>query len=124
MADSGGTRFDIDADQHITPGEVRTIRFSVSDGDGDAIADFSGWAFEWFLTASSWIANGVTALRDVALVVKADADIESGTAPVVDVPLVELDLTGLAGGTYWHELWRVDAGNVRRLSYGDFAIIG
>ena len=118
---SGGIRQDFGTEENITPGEARTIRYRVTDDAGDPIANLAGYQFAWFLMRSAREGNGLTALAANALVSKEDEDIDA-TAPNVDVPLVEADLLGLRG-TYWHELWRTDEGNERRLSYGPFVVI-
>lgn len=109
---SGGIRFDFTGDQGITPGEYRTLRYTIDD------VDMGGWTVEWFLLPSLNTANGLDDLRDKATVHKT---LISPTAPNIDIPLEPDDLP--KPQMYAHELWRTDEGNVRRLSYGSFEVI-
>lgn len=118
---SGGIRHDFDADDNLTPGESRTLRFPVKDSLGVDVSDFTGWEFEWFLLDTLAEANGLTALREAAEINIVDGTITS-SVPNVDVPLSASDWPATVT-TYAYELWRVDTGNEGRLAYGSFPLI-
>src|SRR5690348_7144339 len=112
---NGGARFDFTVDLNLTPGENRPIRFRVKDENGADVTSFAGWTFEWFVRRSQRDGNGLDQLRLDPLVYKADSDIGK-TAPYLDLNLLPTDF--IRPGEFWHELWRTDADNNERLSFG------
>ena len=128
MADSGGIRQDIGADQHITPLENRTLRFAAEDADGDAIVGSSGWEVDFFWVESFTTGDGITLLTEDADFVRTEADgsnpIDLDVEPNIDVPIVPGDWTAtmLARRPQAYELWRTDTDNVRRIAYGTIAV--
>ncbi len=121
---SGGIRYDFPRAENFTIGEVRTPQYRLKNASGADITDFTGYVFEWFLLARADSADGLVALRTVGnfIVQVLDAPIDSATPPFIDVPLGVGDWP-TTGGDFWHELWRVDAGNEGRLSYGIFPVV-
>lgn len=124
MAASGGIRFDFLIDQNLTRLENRILRFTVKDEDGVDETSFVGWTFGWFLLFDLDDADGLTDLATAALVAKITGGGITDSVPDVDVALADVvgDWPPVAG-PYGHELWRTDAGEERRLSYGDFVVV-
>ena len=123
MAEYGGKRFDFPTTSNFTPGEDRTLSIEVVDEADVPIPDFTGWEFEFFLLLNG-TANGLTELRAAALADILDAAISPlSTAPDCVVPLAPGDIPIALAKNYWYELWRVDAGNIGRLAYGNFPTI-
>ncbi|MGK2898596.1 MAG: hypothetical protein ACSLE9_07895 [Burkholderiaceae bacterium] len=119
---SGGVYHAFTTADNITPGTNRTLRYPVRNAAGTLYSSFAGWEFEWFALRNAWDANGLDALRASNLATKVHADIDSSVPPNADVDLLPADLLGLRG-ILWHELWRVDDGNVERLSYGPLPLV-
>lgn len=124
---SGGTRQDFTEDEGITPGEVRTFQFTITDSAGAPVANFTGWQFAWYVIKANYT-NGLVALDALfvaadenALCKIPDASI-TRALPVANVPITATSLP-TRGGEFWHELWRTDAGNQQRLSYGSLVVI-
>ena len=122
---SGGIRYDFTEEDNITPGEYREIEITITDVDGNP-ASAGAWEFAWFLVEWLSSGNGIDALDGVALLKKDDTVSVSGS--VATVPLLPPDL--LSGNLpkgpkkYFYEFWRTDVPNTRRLSFGDFPVIG
>lgn len=114
---SGGIRFDFTEADRITPGEYREIETTITDVDGNA-ANASAWTVAWYLV--NWLsdANGIAELDAATLLKKTPTPVGSVATIVLEPP----DLPRKAR-KYFYEFWRTDAGQVRRLSYGDFPII-
>ena len=128
MFDSGGIRTNIGANQNITPYEDRTLRFVAVDENGDAVANFTNWEVDFFWLTKLTVADGVDALALAADFVRTEitaTPIDLGTVPNIDVPLRVADWTSEMVGRTGHafEVWRTDAGNVRRLAYGEIEVV-
>lgn len=115
---SGGVRHDFMVSDGLTPGEDRTLRFPTVDGDGADVTTFAGWAVAFYLLDNLADAAGE------AIVTKTTAGgITISAPPNIDVALEPADTSGLDTRGRAYELWRTDAGNVRRLAYGNFPLI-
>lgn len=67
------------------------------------------------------VINGPTALASGALISKA----ATLSVPNADVAITatEWAVSGFGVGTVEYELWRTDAGNIRRLAYGTIDVV-
>lgn len=117
---SGGVRHDFTEDDGIVLGEDRPVHFNVTDGEGNAITDFSGWELEWFLIQHLFDADGVEELREKAVLMKPDGAITK--SPQGLDMTIAADEWPSPSGMYYHELWRVNTGSRSRISYGNFPI--
>lgn len=120
MSETGGIRAIISTAASLTMGEDRTLRWTVLDADGVAVASFSGWTFGWYL-----LPNQRTARTDTDVIItKTSGSGISSSVPDVDVAIDPADtLTAVKAGTYFYELWRTDTNNVIRLAYGPIQFI-
>lgn len=120
---SGGIQATITSDEHLTPGEDRTLRWVVKDENGVAITDFSAWTFGWYLLKRQNVPRTSTIDGEV-IITKITGSGISATAPNVDVSIDPADtITEVKAGTYFYELWRTDADDVIRLAYGPVTFI-
>lgn len=96
-------------------GETKLLTFTVETEEENGTPEvISGWTIQWMLMghkkAQSSIFTKETGGSGVV--------ITDGLNGLVEVTIDPGDTTGVEPRTYWHELWRTDAGFEAVLSYG------
>ena len=119
MTSTGSIKAVISADAALTPGEDRTLRFTVEDEAGVAVSSFASWTFGWYLLPRQ---DTPRTHADVLLTKTSGSGITSAV-PNVDVALDPADTLLYKAGTRFYELWCTDTGNVVRLAYGPIVFI-
>lgn len=132
MVESGGVRADIGADQHLTPGENRTLQWPTTDTNGAPVTSFAGWEVDFFWVERFRDADAPEALAAVADLVRKEDDaapkIDLSSPPDIFMPLLPTDW-GAGDGEipgerdrHAYEIWETDVGNVHRLAYGTIEV--
>lgn len=91
----------ITTDKQFHRGEAKSLVFTIS-----GTADASAWTIEWRIYK-----------RDMKtlIVTVTDLDIDANEATV---NVAAADTKRLDRDSYWHELWRTDAGSESKLAHG------
>ncbi len=119
---SGGIRSDVTVADSMTPFEDRNFKHRLRDSNGDDITDFGVREFSLYILGALEDADGIVELDAESLLKIADGDMTKAP-PYVSSPISVANWTTIRAAQtqveYAYELWRVDAGNVRRLARGD-----
>lgn len=111
-----GVRADITPAKNLMLGERRTLKFTIL--EEDQVTPIPGGIGTWDMT---WILRQDDQENSPVLISKTLSDgltVTDATACTVEALLLPSDSVGLAPGTYWHTLWRIDSENDAVLSYG------
>ncbi len=110
----------------VAQGMTVNVVIAVKDPVTLAPVNLTGYQLEWTLYTSAVEGRTVLIPAKSATITLADVD---GTSDGAVIPLVHNDTMSAAGvelvapGTWWHELWRTNAGSERLLAYGTFVLL-
>lgn len=113
-------RSDITRDMEWWTGTDHVFEFTIYQADGVTVQPIGGWQFSWFLKRGVQVpdAQAMLALTNVGSPSPAEVVIVDGPNGRVDV-IVRAGLSrNLPGGTWYHELKRVDTNEEAIESYG------
>lgn len=122
-AEVGGVRADITLAAHMVLGEDRTISWEVQDDNCEPVASLVGYEFTFVLTDDLTVnASDLDFVVDASRIF-VSTDVDTQTAPNVEVPLLRAETRDLENRQYAYELWRTGTGTTYRLAYGTFLFI-
>ena len=100
--------------------EDKQFVFSITQPDGVAAQDVTGWNLSWLLKAHKNDADTAAKITKTTL---SGIALTTPLSGVVTVTISDTDTLALAPGNYYHELKRTDDGSETVLSYGSAALL-
>lgn len=120
---SGGVRYDFTLADRLAYGSSRWLAYRLRDAAGKDYKSFAGMTFKFFLIDAADAADGIDALEATNELEVGQVDLDLTNPPYVRVPIGPDDWPVARPVPYWHELWRIDAGNEDCVSAGDFPVV-
>jgi hypothetical protein len=124
---SMGIRANVSPDDNIYKGEAKTLAFTCYVQGSTAAEiragtaarqDITGWSLEWDLSMYEDEDPLLRKIDDDSGIIITDA-----LQGECEVYLLAAETLDMVPGTYWHTLWRDDAGSESVLSNGTFALL-
>ncbi len=110
----------------VAQGMAVNVVIAVKDPVTLAPVNLTGYQLEWTLYTSAVEGRTVLIASKTAAITMTNVD---GTNDGAVIPLAHddtmsaLGVQAVAPGTWWHELWRKNAGSERLLAYGTFVLL-
>lgn len=111
-------RANITSDHEWFTNTDHVFEFTVYQEDGVTPQDVSGWEMSWFLKKGQGDPDAAALLEKTTVGSPSAITIVNGPTGRVDVLIEDGDTAEIAGGNYFHELKRTDAGQESVQSYG------